>query len=195
GPSEILIIADETANPKYIAADMMSQAEHDVLARSILLTTSEKLITETEGEIERQVANLSRKDIILKSLADYGAAILVKNLDEAFEISNDIAPEHLEVLAENPISYLPKIVNAGSIFLGPHTPEPLGDYMSGPNHVLPTGGTAKFYSQLGVYDFVKRSSYSFYTEEALSELKDDVITFAETEGLDAHANAIKVRFE
>jgi len=195
GPSEILIIADETANPKHIAADMMSQAEHDALASAILVTSCEKLISETEAEIERQIAGLNRKDIISKSLESYGAAVYVKNLDEAFAISNTIAPEHLEILTADPISHLPKIQNAGSIFLGHHSPEPLGDYMSGPNHVLPTGGTARFYSALGVYDFVKHSSYSYYTQGALAELKDDVMTFAQAEGLDAHANAVKVRFE
>ena len=195
GPSEILIIADETANPKYIAADLMSQAEHDELARAILVTTSEKLIAETEAEISRQLPGLSRKDIIIKSLENYGAAIHVQSLDEAFTISNAIAPEHLEILTADPISHLPKVQNAGSIFLGENNPEPLGDYMSGPNHVLPTSGTAKFYSPLGVYDFVKYSSYSYYPHSALSALKDDVINFAMAEGLDAHANAVKVRFQ
>jgi len=195
GPSEVLIIADEAANPKYVAADLMSQAEHDELASAILVTTSEKLITETEAEIERQLANLSRKDIIIKALESYGAAVHVQSLDEAFKISNAIAPEHLEILTADPISHLPKVQNAGSIFLGENNPEPLGDYMSGPNHVLPTSGTAKFYSPLGVYDFVKHSSYSYYPREALSILKDDVVKFALAEGLDAHANAVKVRFE
>jgi len=194
GPSEVLIIADETANPKYVAADLMSQAEHDELASAVLVTTSERLIAETEAEIERQLAGLSRKDIIVRSLVNYGAAVLVESLDEAFAISNEIAPEHLEILTADPISHLPKVQNAGSIFLGENNPEPLGDYMSGPNHVLPTGGTAKFYSPLGVYDFVKYSSYSYYPREALRALKDDVVTFAMAEGLDAHANAVKVRF-
>jgi len=195
GPSEVLIIADETANPKYIAADLMSQAEHDELASAILVTTSEKLIKETEEEIERQLAYLNRKDIITQSLECYGAAVHAESLDEAFAISNAIAPEHLEILTADPLSHLPKVINAGSVFLGENNPEPLGDYMSGPNHVLPTSGTAKFYSPLGVYDFVKRSSYSYYPREALSALKDDVIKFAMAEGLDAHANAVKVRFE
>ncbi|MCL2377674.1 MAG: histidinol dehydrogenase [Defluviitaleaceae bacterium] len=195
GPSEVLIIADETANPKYVAADLMSQAEHDILASAILVTTSEKLISETEAEIERQLAYLTRKDIITQALENYGAAVHVKSLDEAFEISNNLAPEHLEILTADPLSHLPKVKNAGSVFLGENNPEPLGDYMSGPNHVLPTSGTAKFYSPLGVYDFVKRSSYSYYPRQALSALKDDVIKFAMAEGLDAHANAVKVRFE
>jgi len=195
GPSEILIIADETANPRYIAADMMSQAEHDTLASAILVTTSESLISATEAELTRQIAGLSRKDIIEESLKNYGAAIHVETLDEAIEISNAIAPEHLEILTQDPISHLPKVQNAGSIFLGQYNPEPLGDYMSGPNHVLPTGGTARFYSPLGVYDFQKRSSYSYYPRTALAGLKDDVIAFALAEGLDAHANAVKVRFD
>jgi len=195
GPSEVLIIADETANPRYIAADLLSQSEHDMMARAILITTSEKIIGETERELERQLAGLSRKEIIMSSLDNFGAAILAGSLDEAFEIANGIAPEHLEILTENPLEKLPKIQNAGSIFLGGNTPEPLGDYMSGTNHVLPTGGTAKFYSPLGVYDFVKFSSYSYYTYEALKEFKDDVVKFALAEGLDAHANSINVRFE
>jgi len=195
GPSEILIIADKTASAKYIAADMMSQAEHDELASAILVTTCKELIAQTEKEIECQVVSQNRKDIIIKSLENYGAAVHVKTLDEAFDISNTIAPEHLEILTTDPLSHLPKVQNAGSIFLGHHTPEPLGDYMSGPNHVLPTGGTARFYSALGVYDFVKHSSYSYYPQVALAEFKDDVMAFAKAEGLDAHANAIGVRFE
>jgi len=194
GPSEILIIADETANPKYIAADLMSQAEHDELASSILVTTDEALIEAVEVEIKRQIAGLSRRETIEASLKNYGGAILVADLDEAFAISNDLAPEHLEILTVNPMDHLPKVQNAGSIFLGEYTPEPLGDYMSGTNHVLPTGGTAKFYSPLGVQDFVKWSAYSYYPKQALAELSDDIITFANLEGLDAHANSIKVRF-
>jgi len=195
GPSEILIIADETANPKYIAADMLSQAEHDELASAILVTTSEKIIKETEAELAKQLATLSRKDTGMISLKNYGAAILVDNLDKAFEISNDIAPEHLEILTLNPLEKLPKVKNAGSIFLGENTPEPLGDYMSGTNHILPTSGTAKFSSPLGVYDFVKYSAYSYYPKEVLTAFKDDVIQFAELEGLDAHANSVRVRFD
>jgi histidinol dehydrogenase len=195
GPSEILIIADEAANPAYIAADLMSQAEHDEMARAILITTCEKLIEQTEKEIARQIEGLSRREIIKKSLRDYGAAILVDNLDKAVEMANDIAPEHLEILTTDPFDLLPKIQNAGSIFLGEHTPEPLGDYLSGTNHVLPTGGTAKFYSPLGVYDFVKFSSYSYYPKAALEQFKDDIIKFAWLEGLDAHANSIEVRFK
>ncbi|MCL2588181.1 MAG: histidinol dehydrogenase [Oscillospiraceae bacterium] len=195
GPSEILIIADETANPKYIAADLMSQAEHDELSSAILVTTSEPLIAEVEAEITRQITGLSRRETIAKSLAQYGAAIVVSDLDTAFVLSNDLAPEHLEILTADPLAQLPKVENAGSIFLGAYTPEPLGDYMSGTNHVLPTGGTAKFYSPLGVQDFVKWSAYSYYPRPALAAFQDDVITFANLEGLDAHANSVKVRFE
>jgi len=195
GPSEILIIADKFANPKYIAADLMSQAEHDELSSVILVTTDEALIGAVEAEIDRQIMTLSRRDTIETSLKNYGAAILVADLDEAFVLSNDLAPEHLEILTANPMEHLPKVQNAGSIFLGEYTPEPLGDYMSGTNHVLPTGGTAKFYSPLGVQDFVKWSAYSYYSKQALAAFADDVITFANLEGLDAHANSIKVRFK
>ena len=195
GPSEILIIADENANPKYIAADLMSQAEHDRLASAILVTTSSSLVEKVNVELERQMSYLSRTDIIKESLENYGGAIVVDDIDEAFEVSNYLAPEHLEVLVENPLNKLPLIQNAGSIFLGEYTPEPLGDYMSGTNHVLPTGGTAKFYSALGVYDFVKYSSYSYYPKNVLSTFKDDVVKFAKLEGLDSHANSVAVRFE
>lgn len=195
GPSEVLVIADENANPKYIAADLMSQAEHDKLASAMLVTTSRDLVTKVNTELRRQMAYLSRKEIIEESLINYGGAIIVKDLDEAFVVSNYLAPEHLEVLVENPVNTLPKIKNAGSIFLGEYSPEPLGDYMSGTNHVLPTGGTAKFYSALGVYDFVKYSSYSYYPKNVLGEFKNDVIKFAKSEGLDAHANSVAVRFE
>lgn len=195
GPSEVLIIADENANPKYIAADLMSQAEHDRLASAILVTTSQSLIEKVNDELKRQMTYLSRTDIIQESIENYGGAILVDDLEQAFDVSNYFAPEHLEVLVDNPMNTLPLIHNAGSIFLGEYTPEPLGDYMSGTNHVLPTGGTAKFYSALGVYDFVKYSSYSYYPKDVLSTFKDDVETFAKREGLDAHANSITVRFE
>ena len=195
GPSEILIIADENANPKYIAADLMSQAEHDRLASAILVTTSSSLVEKVNVELERQMSYLSRTDILKESLENYGGAIVVDDIDEAFEVSNYLAPEHLEVLVENPLNKLPLIQNAGSIFLGEYTPEPLGDYMSGTNHVLPTGGTAKFYSALGVYYFVKYSSYSYYPKNVLSTFKDDVVKFAKLEGLDAHANSVAVRFE
>lgn len=195
GPSEILIIADQYANPKYIAADLMSQAEHDKLASAILVTTDSSLVEKVNKELERQMKTLSRTDIIKESLENYGGAIIVDTIEEAFDVSNYLAPEHLEVLVKNPLETLPLIHNAGSIFLGEYTPEPLGDYMSGTNHVLPTGGTAKFYSALGVYDFVKYSSYSYYPQNILSEFKDDVIQFAKLEGLDAHANSVAVRFE
>ncbi|MCD7809435.1 MAG: histidinol dehydrogenase [Erysipelotrichaceae bacterium] len=195
GPSEILIVADENANPKYVAADLMSQAEHDKLASAILVTTSEALVSKVEEELDRQMATLPRKEIIQSSLDNYGGAIIVDDIKEAFDVSNYLAPEHLEVLVDNPINCLPLIKNAGSIFLGEYSPEPLGDYMSGTNHVLPTGGTAKFYSALGVYDFVKYSSYSYYPKDVLSTFKDDVMKFANLEGLDAHANSIGVRFE
>lgn len=195
GPSEVLVIADETANPKYIAADLMSQAEHDKLASPMLVTTQEELVEQVNKEIERQLKYLKRTDIIESALLNYGGSIIVKNIEEAFEIANEIAPEHLEILTKDPIAMLPKVENAGSIFLGENAPEPLGDYMSGTNHVLPTGGSAKFYSGLGVYDFVKYSSYSYYPKEVLKTFKQDVIEFANLEGLDAHANSIAVRFE
>ncbi len=194
GPSEILILADETSNPKYIAADMMSQAEHDIMASSILLTTSDSIIKETMNEVESQMETLSRKDIIEKSLRDFGVIIVCEDKNKAIELANALAPEHLEVLFENPFEYLGKIDNAGSIFLGEYAPEPLGDYYAGPNHVLPTSGTARFFSPLSVNSFVKRSSYIYYTNEALESAKDDIVHIAEKEGLTAHANAIKVRF-
>lgn len=195
GPSEVLVIADKTANPKYTAADLMSQAEHDKLSSSILITTDEDLVEKVNTEIKRQINYLKRKDIIEYSMKNFGAAIVVKNIDDAFKVANEIAPEHLEILTENPIAMLPKVKNAGSVFLGENTPEPLGDYMSGTNHVLPTSGTAKFYSGLGVYDFIKFSSYSYYPREVLKTFKDDITEFASLEGLDAHSNSIKVRFE
>ena len=195
GPSEILVMADETADPKFIAADLMSQAEHDKLASSILLTTSEEIADKTIAEIERQMQYLSRKDIIEKSLDDYGMIIICDCPHCAVELANAIAPEHLEVLMKNPTEYIGKLDNAGSVFLGQYASEPLGDYYAGPNHVLPTSGTARFFSPLSVYSFVKRSSYIYYTEEALREAKDDIVLIAEKEGLTAHANAIKVRFE
>ncbi|URZ01428.1 histidinol dehydrogenase [Clostridium felsineum] len=194
GPSEILVISDETGNPKFIAADLMSQAEHDVLASSIFVTTSRELADKVIKEIKLQVEDLSRKEIILKSLKDYGAVILVEDLNRAIEIGNVLAPEHLEIITRNPFEYLNDIKNAGSIFLGSYSPEPLGDYMAGPNHVLPTSGTARFSSPLSVDDFVKKSSYLYYSEKALKNVNSKVIKIAETEGLTAHANSIKVRF-
>lgn len=195
GPSEILVMADETADPKFIAADLMSQAEHDRLASSILLTTSEEIADKTIAEIERQMQYLSRKDIIDASLSDYGMIIICDCPHCAVELANAIAPEHLEVLMKNPTEYIGKLDNAGSVFLGNYASEPLGDYYAGPNHVLPTSGTARFFSPLSVSSFIKRSSYIYYTEEALREAKDDIVLIAEKEGLTAHANAIKVRFE
>lgn len=194
GPSEVLVIADEKANPAYIAADLMSQAEHDEMAKAILITTSSKIIEETEKEIEKQIQSLSRKAIIESSLSNYSSAILANSIEEAIELSNDIAPEHLELLVEDPFKYIDLVENAGSVFLGENSPEPLGDYMSGTNHVLPTSGTAKFYSPLGVYDFMKVSCYSYYPKEVLETFKEDVVEFANREGLSAHANSLKVRF-
>ena len=195
GPSEILILADENSNPSYIAADLMSQAEHDRIASSILVTTSEKIADETINELEKQMKLLERKDIIEESLNNFGAIIICENKDQAVECANILSPEHLEVLFENPLDYLGKLDNAGSIFLGQYAPEPLGDYYAGPNHVLPTSGTARFFSPLSVNSFVKRSSYIYYTEKALEKAKDDIILVAEKEGLTAHANSIKVRFK
>jgi len=195
GTSEILVLADETANPKFAAADLMSQAEHDKLASAIMITTSEQLADETIAEINRQKEYLSRKEIIEKSLNDYGAIIIADSREKAVELANRIAPEHLEVLMDNPMELLGSLDNAGSVFLGHYASEPLGDYFAGPNHVLPTSGTARFFSPLGVASFTKRSSYIYYTREALEEAKDDIVLIAEKEGLTAHANAIKVRFE
>lgn len=195
GPSEILVIADKTANPAYVAADLMSQAEHDVLASAILVTSDESLADKVIAEIDRQKAYLSRKDIIEKSLNDFGAIIITDSREHCAALANLIAPEHLEVHMENPMELLGKLDNAGSIFLGEYASEPLGDYYAGPNHVLPTSGTARFFSPLGVSSFTKRVSYTYYTEDALREAKDDIVLIAEREGLTAHANAIKVRFD
>lgn len=194
GPSEILIVADESAKPEFLAADLMSQAEHDVLASAILLTNSERIASETVEALKRQVEEMPRKDIIKKSLKDYGAIIVCQNLEEAVEFANELAPEHLEMCVENPMEYIGRMDNAGSVFLGNYSPEPLGDYYAGPNHVLPTGGTARFFSPLSVDSFVKKSSFIYYTESALYQDKDDIVILAETEGLGAHANSIKVRF-
>ncbi|MCI8497271.1 MAG: histidinol dehydrogenase [Clostridiales bacterium] len=194
GPSEILIVADDSANPKFVAADLMSQAEHDVLASAILLTTSRRVAEETVKELERQSKELSRREIIEKSLRDYGAVIVCRSLNEAVDMANELAPEHLEMSVENPMEYIGRIDNAGSVFLGHYSPEPLGDYFAGPNHVLPTSGTARFFSPLSVDSFVKKSSFIYYTEDALRDAKDDIVRLADTEGLTAHANSIKVRF-
>ena len=195
GPSEILVLADESANPKFLAADLMSQAEHDKLASAILITTSDKLAEDTTKEIYRQVEELSRKDIIEYSLDNYGVIIVCDTMERAIELANELAPEHLEVCCENPMEYVGKLDNAGSVFLGNYSPEPLGDYFAGPNHVLPTSGTARFFSPLSVDTFVKKSSFIYYTEDALRKDAEDVVRFAETEGLTAHANSIKVRFD
>lgn len=194
GPSEILIIADEGADPSFIAADIMSQAEHDVLASAILVTTSQSLAEKVQIEIEKQIASLERKDIISKSLNDYGMIITSENIDEAAEMANNISPEHIELMVKDPFILMQSIKNAGSIFLGYYSPEPLGDYMAGPNHVLPTSGTARFFSPLSVDDFIKKSSFIYYDKEALSEVSDKIVKLAEVEGLTAHANSIKVRF-
>jgi len=195
GPSEILIIADETASPKYLAADLMSQAEHDVMASAVLITTSSKLAEETFVELERQLKTLSRSEIIKQSLENFGAAIICESIADCVTIANEIAPEHLELMVEAPMQLLGSIDNAGSVFLGQYSPEPLGDYFAGPNHVLPTSGTARFFSPLSVDTFIKKSSFIYYTKAALESGKDDIITLAEAEGLTAHANSISVRFE
>lgn len=195
GPSEILIIADNSANPVYVAADMLSQAEHDELASSILITTDEQLAIKVNEELDRQTEKLKRKEIIKKSFENFGAIIVTKTIDEATYLANKIAPEHLEICVNSPFEILPKIQNAGAIFLGHYSPEPLGDYMAGPNHVIPTGGTARFFSPLCVDDFIKKSSIISFDKNALKPLYKDIINFAEAEGLTAHANAIRVRFE
>lgn len=195
GPSEILIIADKTANPRYIAADLISQAEHDTLASAILLTDSRELAEQTCEQLAQQTAALSRRDIITKSLTDYGNAIVFDDIEEAVEYANIFAPEHLEVCCENPMEYIGKLDNAGSVFLGNYSPEPVGDYFAGPNHVLPTGGTARFFSPLSVDSFVKKSSFIYYTKSALDKSRNDIIKIAETEGLTGHANSIAVRFK
>lgn len=194
GPSEVLVIADETANPVYTAADLLSQAEHDAMASAVLLTTSEDLARQVSAEIARQTDYLSRKDVMLQSLRDYGAIIVCDTLDQCCDLANEIAPEHLEVLTKNPKALLPKLKNAGAIFLGENSPEPLGDYMAGPCHVLPTSGTARFFSPLSVESFLKKTSVLDFSREALESVKDGIIRMAESEHLTAHANSIKVRF-
>lgn len=193
GPSEILIIADSTANPAYLAADMMSQAEHDILARSILVTTDADLLDRVEKELMRQIQTLSRKDIIEKALCSYGAFILTSTIGQACEVANLVAPEHLELMVEQPFDLLSKIKNAGAIFMGHNTPEPVGDYYAGPNHILPTGGTARFNSPVSVDTFMKASSLIYYSQEGIWEDADDIIKLAQVEGLTAHANSVRVR--
>ena len=195
GPSEILVIADETANPRYVAADLLSQAEHDELASAILITTSKTLADQVSIEVDRFVANLSRREIIEKSLNNYGYILLVDSLDEAADTANEIASEHLEILTKDPFAMMTKIRNAGAIFLGEYSSEPLGDYFAGPNHVLPTNGTARFFSPLNVDDFLKKTSIISYSRPALEKIHQDIECFAENEGLTAHANSIRVRFE
>lgn len=195
GPSEILIVADKTADASFLAADLMSQAEHDKLASAILLTTSSDLARATVHEIDKQIKNLERQNIIEESLNNYGEIIVCESLDQAIKFANELAPEHLELCVSEPLKYIGKVDNAGSVFLGNFSPEPLGDYFAGPNHVLPTSGTARFFSPLGVDSFVKKSSFIYYTSQELRNAKDDIIKLAESEGLTAHANSISVRFK
>ena len=195
GPSEILVLADETANPRYVAADLLSQAEHDEMASAILITTSQKLAEEVSAEIDQFVAELSRKEIIQKSLDNYGYILVADNMEEAIDTVNAIASEHMEIVTADPFHVMTKIRNAGAIFIGEYSSEPLGDYFAGPNHVLPTNGTAKFFSALSVDDFIKKSSIISYSREALEKVHKDIEQFAECEKLTAHANSIKVRFE
>jgi histidinol dehydrogenase len=195
GPSEVLVIADETANPVYVAADLLSQAEHDVMASAVLLTTSETLAKQVEAEIGRQTGYLSRKEVMEQSLRDYGAIIVTDTLEQCCDLANEIAPEHLEIMTKEPRSLLPKILNAGAVFLGENTPEPLGDYMAGPCHVLPTSGTARFFSPLSVESFLKKMSVINFSRDALASVKDGIVDMAESEHLTAHANSIRVRFE
>ena len=195
GPSEILVLADETANPRFVAADLLSQAEHDEMASAILVTTSDELAREVSKEVDSFVQQLSRKEILEKSLESYGYILLSKDMEEAIEVANEIASEHLEIVTKDPFNTMTKIKNAGAIFLGSYSSEPLGDYFAGPNHVLPTNGTAKFFSPLSVDDFIKKSSIISYSKEALEPIYKDIIAFANAEQLTAHANSIAVRFE
>ncbi len=195
GPSEILVLADETANPRYVAADLLSQAEHDEMASAILITTSEDLAQKVSKEVDKFVAELSRTEIIQKSLDNYGYILVAENLDDAIKATNEIASEHMEIVTRDPFSVMTRIRNAGAIFIGEYSSEPLGDYFAGPNHVLPTNGTAKFFSALSVDDFIKKSSIISYSREALEKVHTDIEQFAECEQLTAHANSIKVRFE
>lgn len=193
GPSEILIIADSSARADYLAADLMSQAEHDRLASAILITPDAELAEKTSAELERQMQSLSRKDIIRESVDNFGAIIVCENMDEAVDFANELAPEHLEVCCKDPLEYIGRLDNAGSVFLGNYSPEPLGDYYAGANHVLPTSGTARFFSPLSVDSFIKKSSFIYYTKQELLKAADDIILLAETEELTAHANSIRVR--
>ncbi|MDE6127885.1 MAG: histidinol dehydrogenase, partial [Lachnospiraceae bacterium] len=195
GPSEILILADDTANPRFVAADLLSQAEHDELASAILITTSAALAEAVSAEVEIFTEKLFRKAIINESLANYGYILLAESMEDAVDAANEIASEHLEILTKNPFDVMTRIKNAGAIFLGEYSSEPLGDYFAGPNHILPTNGTAKFFSPLNVDDFMKKTSIISYSKEALLKAHKDIEAFAESEGLTAHANSIKVRFE
>ncbi len=195
GPSEILVLADEGANPRYVVADLLSQAEHDELACAILVTTSEQLAKQVSEQVDEFTRVLSRQDIIQKSLDNYGYILVTDTMEEAIETANAIAPEHMEVLTKDPFAILPKIQNAGAIFLGNYSSEPLGDYFAGPNHVLPTNGTARFFSPLSVDDYIKKSSIIYYSKEALEAVYPEIVAFAEAEQLTAHANSIRVRFE
>jgi len=195
GPSEILIIADEAANPRFIAADLLSQAEHDEMASAILITTSEDLANKVSAQVDIFVNELSRTEIIQKSLDNYGYILIADSMEEAIQVANEIASEHLEIFTKDPFNIMTKIKNAGAIFLGEYSSEPLGDYFAGPNHVLPTNGTAKFFSALSVDDFIKKSSIISYSREALEPIHKDIELFANSEQLTAHANSIKVRFE
>lgn len=195
GPSEILVLADETANPRFVAADLLSQAEHDELVSAILVTTSMELAEKVSAEAEAFVQNLSRKAILEKSLENYGYILVADSMEDAIETANAIASEHLEIVTKNPFEVMTKIQNAGAIFMGEYSSEPLGDYFAGPNHVLPTNGTAKFFSPLGVDDFIKKSSIIYYSREALEAVHTDIESFAEAEHLTAHANSVRVRFE
>lgn len=195
GPSEILVLADETANPRYVAADLLSQAEHDELASAILITTSEEFAKKVSEQVDAFVKELSRKEIMQKSLDNYGYILFAENMEDAIDAVNEIASEHLEILTANPFEIMTKVRNAGAIFMGEYASEPLGDYFAGPNHILPTNGTAKFFSPLNVDDFLKKTSIISYSREALEKVHKDIETFAESEGLTAHANSIRVRFK
>ena len=195
GPSEILVLADETANPRYVAADLLSQAEHDELASAILVTTSRELAEAVSVEVDKFIAELSRKEIMTKSIENYGYILVADSMQDAIDAANEIASEHLEIMTKNPFEVMTKIQNAGAIFIGEYSSEPLGDYFAGPNHILPTNGTAKFFGPLSVDDFVKKSSIIYYSREALEPIHKDIIKFAASEQLTAHANSIKVRFE
>jgi len=195
GPSEILVLADESANPRYVAADLLSQAEHDELASAILVTTSKELAEAVSVEVDKFIAELSRKEIMSKSIENYGYILVAETMQDAIDAANEIASEHLEIMTKNPFEVMTKIQNAGAIFIGEYSSEPLGDYFAGPNHILPTNGTAKFFGPLSVDDFVKKSSIIYYSREALEPIHEDIIKFATSEQLTAHANSIRVRFE